>query len=38
MPRLAADKYETIVKKPDDIDAFWDDVLAETAGFRWNRK
>ena len=31
MPRLAADKYETIVKKPDDIDAFWDDVLAETA-------
>ena len=31
MPRLAADKYETIVKKPGDIDAFWDDVLAETA-------
>ncbi len=31
MPRLAADKYVTKVRKPDDIDEFWDDVLAETA-------
>ena len=32
MPRLAADQYQTIVRKPDDIDQFWDDVLAEAAG------
>ena len=31
MPRLAADKYVSKVSKPDDIDQFWDDVLAETA-------
>ncbi len=31
MPRLAADQYVTKVKRPDDIDQFWDDVLAETA-------
>ena len=32
MPRLAADQYQTIVRKPGDIDQFWDDVLGETAG------
>ena len=31
MPRLAADKYVTKVIKPDDIDQFWEEVLAETA-------
>ena len=31
MPRLAADKYVSKVRKPDDIDQFWDEVLAETA-------
>ena len=31
MPRLAADKYVSKVRKPDDIDEFWDEVLAETA-------
>ena len=31
MPRLAADKYVSKVRKPDDIDTFWDEVLAETA-------
>jgi cephalosporin-C deacetylase len=31
MPRLPADQYGTVVKKPADIDAFWEDVLAETA-------
>ena len=31
MPRVPADQYQTIVRKPDDIDRFWDDVLAETA-------
>ena len=31
MPRLAADKYVTKVRKPDDIDQFWEEVLAETA-------
>ena len=31
MPRLAADKYVTKVRKPDDVDEFWDDVLAQTA-------
>ena len=31
MPRIPADQYETSVRKPDDIDQFWDDVLAETA-------
>ena len=32
MPRLAPDQYQTIVRKPADIDQFWDDVLAEAAG------
>ena len=31
MPRLAADKYVTKVRKPEDIDQFWEEVLAETA-------
>ena len=31
MPRLAADKYVSKVRKPDDIDQFWEEVLAETA-------
>ena len=31
MPRTPADQYVTKVRKPDDIDRFWDDVLAETA-------
>ena len=31
MPRLAADKYVSKVTKPDDIDQFWEEVLAETA-------
>ncbi len=31
MPRLAVDKYVSKVKRPDDIDGFWDEVLAETA-------
>ncbi len=31
MPRLAADQYVSKVRKPDDIDQFWDEVLAETA-------
>ena len=31
MPRLAADKYVSKVRKPDDIDRFWEEVLAETA-------
>ena len=31
MPRVPADQYVSIVRKPDDIDAFWDDVLAQTA-------
>ena len=31
MPRLAADKYVSKVSKPDDIDRFWEEVLAETA-------
>lgn len=31
MPRIPADQYGTRVRKPDDIDAFWEDVLAQTA-------
>ncbi len=31
MPRVPADQYVSIVRKPDDIDQFWDDVLDETA-------
>ena len=31
MPRTPADQYATKVRKPADIDQFWDDVLAETA-------
>ena len=31
MPRPPADQYVSIVRKPDDIDAFWDDVLDQTA-------
>ncbi len=31
MPRLAADKYVSKVRKPEDIDEFWEEVLAETA-------
>ena len=31
MPRLAADQYVSKVRKPDDVDQFWDEVLAETA-------
>ena len=31
MPRIPADQYGTKVRKPDDIDAFWEDVLAQTA-------
>ena len=31
MPRIPADQYQTKVRKPADIDQFWDDVLAETA-------
>jgi cephalosporin-C deacetylase len=31
MPRIPADQYGTTVRKPDDIDAFWEDVLAQTA-------
>ena len=31
MLKVAADQYVTKVRKPDDIDQFWDDVLAETA-------
>ena len=31
MPRLAADKYVSKVRKPDDIDQFWEEVLADTA-------
>ena len=31
MPRAAADKYVTKVRKPGDIDQFWEEVLAETA-------
>ena len=32
MSRPPADQYVSKVRKPDDIDAFWEDVLAETAG------
>ena len=31
MPSTPADQYVTKVRKPEDIDAFWEDVLAETA-------
>jgi cephalosporin-C deacetylase len=31
MPRVPADQYVSIVRKPDDIDQFWDVVLDETA-------
>ena len=31
MLRVPADQYVTKVRQPDDIDRFWDDVLAETA-------
>ena len=31
MPRSAPDKYVTKVRKPEDIDQFWEEVLAETA-------
>ena len=31
MPRVPADQYLTKVRKPEDIDRFWDEVLAETA-------
>ena len=31
MPRVPADQYVSKVRKPDDIDQFWNDVLAETA-------
>ena len=31
MPRIAADEYVSKVKRPEDIDRFWEDVLAETA-------
>ncbi len=31
MPRIPADQYVSQVRKPDDIDQFWEDVLAATA-------
>ena len=31
MPRLAADQYVSKVERPEDIDEFWDDVVAATA-------
>ena len=31
MPRIPADQYVTKVRKPEDIDRFWNDILAETA-------
>ncbi len=31
MPRLPADKYVSKVQRPDDIDQFWESVVAETA-------
>ena len=31
MPRVPADQYVSQVRKPEDIDRYWDDVLAETA-------
>jgi cephalosporin-C deacetylase len=31
MPRLPADKYVSQVRRPDDIDQFWESVVAETA-------
>ncbi len=31
MPKVAAVQYVTKVRKPEGIDRFWDDVLAETA-------
>jgi len=31
MPRTPADQYVSKVRMPEDIDRFWDDILAETA-------
>jgi cephalosporin-C deacetylase len=31
MPREAADQYVSKVRRPDDIDRYWEDVLSETA-------
>ena len=31
MPRPAADQYVSNIRRPDDIDRFWEDVLDETA-------
>ena len=36
MPRTPADQYISKVHKPDDIDRFWDDLLAETARISLN--
>ena len=29
--RAPADQYRTVVTRPDDFDAFWDGLLAQTA-------